>query len=143
MIALALLLQTTVGVWQSWGALRDPQRCWAVSAPAGPRKGDAFLSVGQWPAGHVRDQLQVRLSRERASDAPVLLAVGDRRFRLVARGRDAWAANVDADRAILAAMRASRALAVESRDVGGRRFVDGYALGGAPTAIDAARLACR
>ncbi len=143
MIALPLLLQASIGVWQSWGALRDPERCWAVSAPAGRRTGDAFLSISQWPSRGVRDQLQVRLSRERARGAAVVLAVGDRRFRLAPRGRDAWAPDAAGDRAILNALRTSRALAVESRDAAGRRFVDGYALGGAPTAIDAARLACR
>lgn len=143
MIALSVLLQASVGVWQSWGALNDGARCWAVSAPAGPRRGDAFLSISQWPGLGVRDQLQVRLSRERAPDADVVLAIGGRRFPLVARGRDAWSPDAAGDRAVLTAIRSSRALAVESRDAGGRRFVDGYALGGAPTAIDAARLACR
>ncbi len=147
MIALAALLWAapglTLGVWQSWGAFRDGDHCWAIAAPPGRRAADAFAAISTWPARGLRDQLQVRLSRDRRADAPVVLAVGDRRIRLVARGRDAWAAGPAADRAILAALRSARAMAVESRDTAGRRFVDGYRLGGAPTAIDAARLACR
>ncbi len=141
--ALLLLQPATIGVWQGWGAFRDAERCWAIAAPPGRRSSDAFASVSSWPARGLRDQVQFRLSRDRRADAPVVLAVGDRRFRLVARGRDAWGAEPGADRAILAALRTARAMAVESRDATGRRFVDGYPLGGAPTAIDAARIACR
>ena len=143
MAALLLLQPATVGVWQGWGAFRDADHCWAVSAPPGRRRGDAFASVSSWPGRGIRDQVQFRLSRERRADAPVVLAVGDRRFRLAARGRDAWGAEPGTDRVILAALRDARAMAVESRDPAGRRFVDGYPLGGAPTAIDAARIACR
>lgn len=145
MIAALLLLQSTViGVWDGWGALRDPTRCWAVARPqAVLRDSDAHASVGVWPGRGVDGQVSLRLSRERSADAPVVLAVAGRRFRLVARGRDVWAPDADADRAIVAAMRRARGMAVESRDTRGRRFADGYALAGAPTAIDAARVACR
>lgn len=144
MIGLLLALQAIpIGVWDGWGTFRDGERCWAVSAAAGQRKSDAFASVTQWRTSGANDQLQVRLSRDRQPDAAVVLAVGNRRFRLAPRGRDAWAPDADTDRAILSALRRARAMAVESRDTAGRRFVDGYALGGAPTAIDAARIACR
>lgn len=141
---LALLAPATVGVWQGWGAFRSDDQCWAVAAPSETSPtSDAFASVGVWPARALEGQVQFRLSRERRPGAPVVLAVGARRFRLIARGRDAWAPDSATDRAIIRAMRRVRGMAVESRDPVGRRFVDGYALGGAPTAIDAARIACR
>ena len=144
----ALLLQAAalqpgvIGVWHGWGAFRAADHCWAIARSNRPRS-DAAASLGVWPRLGVDAQLHLRLSRERAAGAAVVLAVGDRRFRLVARGRDAWAADASGDRAILAALRTARAMAAESRDTSGRRFVDGYALAGAPTAIDAARVACR
>ena len=142
--ALALLAQATVGVWQGWGAFRDTTRCWAVAVPVDALpSADAFASISVGPALGLDGQVQFRLSRERRGEAPVVLALGERRFRLVARGRDAWAPDIATDRAVVQAMRRVRGMAVESRDRAGRRFVDGYALGGAPTAIDAARIACR
>jgi hypothetical protein len=46
------------------------------------------------------------------------------------------------DAAIRAAMRSAQTLTVFYRDAKGRRFYDRYHLAGAPTAVDAATLAC-
>lgn len=151
-LLIALLLaapaaaRETVGAWRGWAAFRDPDRCYAIAAPVmagGQSRWRAFASVGTWPARHLRASLHVRLSRERDRSAPVTLSVGERRFRLVANGVDAWAADAPSDRAVVSALRVGRSMSVEAVGIGGRPFADTYALAGAATAIDAAALACR
>ncbi|WP_443025953.1 MULTISPECIES: hypothetical protein [unclassified Sphingomonas] len=134
-----------IGIYKSWGAFRDasPDRCFAIARPvmAGGRS-SGFASVATWPKRGLHASLYVRLSRERDRSAGVTLTVGERRFALVANGLDAWAGDAPGDRAIVAAMRSGRSMSVEAVGVGGRPFVDVYALSGAATAIDAAVLAC-
>jgi hypothetical protein len=151
MIAALLLLlaapagRETIGVWRGWGAFRDrrPPRCYAIARPivAGGRP-DGFATVATWPARGLRGSLHIRLSRERDRSAGVTLTVGERRFALVADGRNAFAPDRASDRAVVAAIRSGRSMSVEAVGAGGRPFADVYALGGAATAIDAAALAC-
>lgn len=149
-VALLLLLaapqgRETIGVWRGWGAFRDaaPARCYAIARPivAGGRP-DGWASVASWPGRGLRASVHVRLSRERDRSAGVTLTVGERRFQLVADGRNAFASDAAADRALVAAMRGGRSMSVEAVGAGGRPFADVYALAGAATAIDAATLAC-
>jgi hypothetical protein len=135
----------TIGIYQGWGAFRDadPARCYAIARPivAGGRDG-GFASVATWPARGLRNSVYVRLSRERDRAQGVTLSVGERRFRLVATGVDAWATDAPSDRALVSAIRSGRSMSVEAVGIGGRPFADVYALAGAATAIDAAALGC-
>jgi hypothetical protein len=134
-----------LGIFESWGAFRDasPRRCYAIAAPVRGR-GDPkpFASIATWPGEGIRNQLHVRLSRQRHPRATVTLAIGERRFELVSGERDAWAPDASTDAAIVAAARSGRSMSVESTGLNGRPFADVYALGGAATAIDAAALGC-
>lgn len=132
-----------LGVYQGWGAFADaaPRRCFAIARPVRQR-GRAFVAVARWPDSGARAQVHFRLSRARHPQAQVTLAVGDRRFRLIAGPDDAWAPDARADAAIVAAMRDARSMSVESVAARGGAFADTYALAGAATAIDAAVIAC-
>lgn len=152
MIAALLLLaaagqapgRVPLGIFEGWGSFRDaaPARCYAIAQPVqGARRG-AFASVAGWPGQGVRNQLHIRLSRVRDPRAKVTLSVGERRFELIAGPSDAWAPDVRTDAAIVAAMRSSRSMSVESIARGGGAFADVYALKGAATAIDAAAVGC-
>jgi hypothetical protein len=90
----------------------------------------------------VGHQVYVRLSRERSSNGGITLTAGGRRFRLVAKGNGGWAKDRTMDMAIIAAVRASRSMSVESIGKNGGAIVDAYALRGAASAIDAAALGC-
>lgn len=153
-VALLLLLaappfrdtaRETIGVWHGWGAFRDrePSRCYAIARPivAGGRP-EGFASVATWPGRSLRASIHIRLSRERDRSARVTLSVGERRFALVADGRNAFAGDAASDRALVAALRSGRSMSVEAVGTGGRPFADVYALAGAATAIDAATLGC-
>lgn len=136
-----------LGVYAAWGAFRDetPHRCFAIAQPlrsGGASRWKPFASVATWPDQGIRNQVHIRLSRSRDPRARVTLSVGERRFGLVAGDADAWAPDKRTDAAIVAAMRDSRSMSVETVSKGGTPFADVYALSGAATAIDAAGLGC-
>ena len=87
-------------------------------------------------------EFHARLSRVPRAGATVMMTIGNRPFLLVARGDWAWSRGPAHDQAIIAAMRDSAWMHVDSRDGAGRRFSDPYSLDGAPTAIDAAAARC-
>lgn len=147
LIATPAVARESLGVFDSWGAFTDPSpwRCYAIAQPvrAGAAAGwRPFASVSTWPRQGLRNQLHIRLSRERNPQSRVTLSVGDRRFELVAGDADAWAPDARTDAAVVAALRSSRSMSVETLGKNGAPFADVYALRGAATAIDAAALAC-
>jgi len=133
-----------VGVYGLWGAFQDAQRCYAIAQPSDSthRGAPAFASVGYWPRQGARGQLHFRLSREKRGESAVLLRIDGRSFQLIGRGADAWAPDARADAELLAAMRTGLIMSVETRAVTGGIVRDVYRLRGAPSAIDAAALAC-
>jgi len=136
-----------LGVFGNWGAFRDaaPRRCFAIAEPDPIRtRGDwrPFASIANWPAHGIRNQLHVRLRKNRAGDTAVTLSIGDLRFPLVAGRADAWAADPHADAAIVRAIRSGEWMVVSAKAEKGGTFVDSYRLRGAATAIDASTIAC-
>jgi hypothetical protein len=133
-----------LGVYGLWGAFRDPARCYAIARPTASSLGrtDAFASVGYWPRQGARGQLHFRLSGEKRAESAVLLRVDGRTFQLIGRGADAWAPDARTDAELLGAMRSGLSMTVETRTLRGGILRDQYALRGAPSAIDAAALAC-
>jgi hypothetical protein len=148
LMALALaapaMARESLGVFNSWAAFRDPDtpRCYAIATPSGGRDGDAFMSVAFWPEARVRGQIHIRLTASVNAGRPLILAAGDRRFALMARGRDAWARDERADTAIIAALRGASHVGVAGTRASGGRLAMGWSLRGAATAIDAAALGC-
>lgn len=150
-LAAPAMARDSLGVFDSWGAFSDPspRRCFAIAQPVqagGASRWRPFASIASWPApggaGGGARQLHIRLSRARDARARVTLSVGERRFELVAGNADAWAPDARTDAAVVAAIRSSRSMSVETLSSGGVPFTDVYALRGAATAIDAASLAC-
>ena len=87
-------------------------------------------------------EFHAQLSRIPRAGSSVMLDIGGQPFMLVTRGDWAWSRGGRQEQAIIAAARNASAMRIEARAADGRRFVDTYALGGAPTAIDAAAAAC-
>jgi hypothetical protein len=137
----------TLGVFERWGAFRDPAqgRCYAIARGSGlgaSRRWQPFAAVGYWPRQGVRGQINIRLSRELAPGAPASLTVGGRSFALTGGAADVWARDRRDDAAIVAAIRGGGALIVQGRSKTGESFSDRYELRGAATAIDAAAFGC-
>ena len=146
-LAVPLAARDSLGVFDNWGAFRDPGagRCYAIAAPEpsrGPSEYRAFASVGTWPRRGVRGQVHFRLSRKLAAEPGLSLSIGGRRFALIGGGGDAWAQDKAMDAGVVAAMRSAGSMTVSARDTRGRRFSDRYDLGGAATAMDAATIGC-
>ena len=146
-LAAPLAARDALGVFGSWGAFRDarPLRCFAIAEPPS-RFRDAifrpFAAIASWPGRNARGQLHIRLRKAKLAGAPIMLAIGERRFPLVGGGGDAWAPDARSDAAIVAAMRSGSSMSVSTRAENGRAFADAYGLRGAATAIDAAALGC-
>jgi hypothetical protein len=137
--AAPLVAKERLGAYQSWAAFKDAEipRCYAIGAADESSGTGGYVSVGFWPKRGLSHQLYVRLSRPRNSNAGITLSVGGRRFQLVADGNGGRAKDRAMDRAIIAAMRSSQSMSVQSSGT-----TDAYALRGAASAIDAAALGC-
>ncbi len=138
-IAAPLLAKERLGAYQSWAAFKDAEvpRCYAIGSPDESSGTGGYVSVGFWPKRGLSHQLFVRLSRTRSSNAGITLSVGGRRFQLTADGNTGRAKDRAMDLAIIAAMRSSQSMSVQSSGI-----TDAYALRGAASAIDAAALGC-
>jgi hypothetical protein len=142
-----ILARDSLGLFETWGAFTDPAvpRCFAI-AMAEPslkrREYQPYAAIGTWPRRDVRGQVHFRLSRRVLPNAPIVLAIGDQRFRLTGGGGDAWAADKRMDAAIVAAMRSARSMTVASRDTNNAGFSNTWPLAGAATAMDAAAIGC-
>lgn len=151
LIALAALLtaaplaaRDSLGVYDGWAAFRDaaPARCYAIAKAQGPTPAPAYATIANWPDRKVRGTLHLVLSRDIAEGAAARLSVGERRFDLVTKGRNAWAKDARDDAAIIAALRSAARMSVSAKGAKGGAFSDRYALAGAATAIDAATVGC-
>ncbi len=142
--SLAAAQPRALGVFGLWGAFRDEAHCYAIAQPVSSsiRGTKPFASAGYWPRQGARGQLHFRLSGEQRAGSAVLLRIDDRTFQLIGRGADAWAPDTRADQEIVGAMRTGIAMVVETRSARGGIVRDQYRLRGAPSAIDAAALAC-
>lgn len=138
---------TALGVFDGWGAFRDPAtpRCYAIAAPAatiGTPQSSPYVSIGYWPKSRIRGQFYVHLSKDRGAGRDLRLTIGSRRFVLTGNGAHGWASDARMDAAIIAAMRSAPSMSIESATSGGGAIADTYRLRGAATAIDAAALGC-
>jgi hypothetical protein len=137
LVAAPLAARESLGVYDSWAAFKDarPARCYAIAKAEGTPAAPAYATISNWPDRKIRGAVHFVLSREAAGS--VRLSIGDKRFTLVAKGRNAWAADARQDAAIVAAMRSASRMSVS-----GGGFTDRYTLSGAATAIDAATVGC-
>lgn len=142
MLTAPLAARDSLGVYDSWAAFKDasPKRCYAIAKAQGSPPASAYATISNWPDKNVRGAVHFVLSREAAGN--VRLSVGDKRFDLVAKGRNAWGADARQDAAILAALRSAGRMSVSARSAKGGTFTDRYVLAGAATAIDAATVGC-
>jgi hypothetical protein len=143
-LAAPLAARESLGVYDQWAAFRDdkPLRCYAIAKAQGKPPASAYATISTWPDRKVRGAVHIVLSREVADKAAVRLALGGKRFDLVAKGRNAWAKDPREDAAIIAALRSASRMSVSARSAKGGSFTDRYTLSGAATAIDAATVGC-
>ncbi|PZU07010.1 hypothetical protein [Sphingomonas sp.] len=132
----------SIGQFGRWGAFRaaDGASCYAIAQPSrSGREDGAYLTISSWPARRLVRQIHVRFRGVPADGA--VLSIGERRFPLATNSADGWPASPADGRRIARLVREGGTLRITAR-IGGRRISDTYALAGAPSAIDAADLAC-
>lgn len=134
-----------VGTYGLWGAFRETGRCFAIAeaATSSTRGTRPFATVAFWPGAGPGGQLHLRLSQQKRAESAVLLRIDERTFPLTGRGWDAWSSGPAMDAEVVTAMRSGQLMVVETRSANGGLVRDQYRLQGAPSAIDAAALACR
>jgi hypothetical protein len=151
LLALALILSAPAAASQllfaggQWVALDRGGTCEAASrslriAQKGRVQARAGFAFDM--SGTRHGQFFAEMSRVPRAGSTVILTVGTQPFMLATSGHWAWSRDPGQEAAIIGAVRAATGMRVESRDAAGRRFVDRYLLGGAPTAIDAAAAHC-
>ncbi len=143
-LAAPLAARDSLGVYDGWAAFKDakPLRCYAIAKAQGTPPAPAYATISNWPDRKVRGALHLVLSRAVADKSSVRLVVGEKRFTLIAKGRNAWAKDPRDDAAIIAALRSAARMSVSASSAKGGTFTDRYALGGVATAMDAATVAC-
>jgi hypothetical protein len=136
----------SLGVFETWGAFRDPgvPRCYAIARSE--RRGGpiGYATVGIWPRAKVRGQVHFRLSRAVGPGTRIDLRISGQSIALVGSGTDAWAPDARGDAAVIAAMRSAERMTLRARvhRFQGGSFADSYLLAGAATAMDAALVGC-
>ncbi len=143
----ALEARESLGLYDSWGAFRDPvvPRCYAIAMAAPSqlwRDYQPFAAVGTWPKRGARNQVHFRVSRKMAPGAAISLRIGAERFGLIGGGGDAWPADDTQNAAIIAAMRSAPRMTLSATDARGGHFSNTWELQGAASAIDSALLGC-
>lgn len=145
MLVHLLLAAQLVAASGDWAAFDRGPVCEAVSRSlllARTGQAQPLAAIAFDRAGPRLGEFSVRFKRSVRPGSSVVLTIGDQPFLLVARGAAAWSRGPRQEAAIIAAIRSSTGMRAEARDLAGRRMVDRYSLGGAPTAIDAAAAAC-
>ncbi len=133
-----------ISAHREWAAIRFGERCEARSRAVTVQRGrpPALAGFAFGAGGRLQGQFYARLSRPARAGSTAILTIGSQPFLLAVRGQWAWGRDARQDSAIASAARYAGSMRVESRDAGGRRFIDRYLLAGAATAIDAAAAAC-
>ena len=150
LLALVLLVepanaQRLLAAGRFWAAFeRGASICEAVSrselvAPPGRTQARAAFAFSR--DGRRRGELHLILSRSVRPGAAAVLSIGQESFLLVTRGNSAWSRGPVQEQAIMAAIRRNGEMRVRAAGLGGS-VSDRYLLAGAPTAIDAAAVAC-
>jgi hypothetical protein len=143
-VATPLAARDGLGVFDDWGAFRDPAvpRCYAIAETGKGGDGTGYVDVATWPRKGVRGQVHFRLSRPLSASPRLSLSLGGMRYALTGGGADAWARDKAMDAAIVAAMRSAESMSISATDRSGHRFTDRYSLDGVATAMDAATVGC-
>jgi hypothetical protein len=136
----------SLGVFETWGAFRDPgvPRCYAIARSERRGGPTGFVTVGVWPNAKVRGQVHFRLSRAIGPGTRIELRISGETIALVGGGFDVWAPDPRGDAAVIAAMRSADRMTVRVKVPTRQRgsFADSYLLAGAATAMDAALVGC-
>lgn len=130
---------TQLGSFNDWNAYlfsdKSGKVCYMASLPKAqkeaPRKrGNTFLSVTHRPGDKSFDVVSVEAGFVYKAGSAVDLDVDGNRIQLFTKGGGAWARDPETDKALVAAFRKGRAVAISGLPLKGKPVVDTYSLSG-------------
>ena len=126
------------GAWASFDRGTACEAATRAQRIASDRSTQAHAAFAFDRSGPRHGQFAARLGKPVAPGATVIMTIDRQPFLLVSRDGFAWSKGPVQESAIIAAVRTGQYLRLEARSATGGRFIDTYALDGAPGAIDAA-----
>lgn len=143
---------TLVAAHGDWGAYLAQggkgKVCYALAqpknrAPAGLKRGDAYIFISTRPAENVRGEVSIMMGfalKEGASGA--VAEIGAQSFELVAKGENAWVKNAAEEAQLADAMRKGSRLVIKAPSAKGAMTTDTYSLSGLGQALDQVKKDC-
>lgn len=143
--------QRSLGSFNDWTAVVDGRAgkklCYAGSTPKKSQgkyvsRGDVHLLVTHRPAEKVNGEISVTAGYTFREGKDVEAVIDGKTFKLFTRGENAWAYDANADRSMVAAMKAGRQMIVRGTSSRGTQTTDTYSLAGFSAALAAIDKAC-
>jgi len=147
----ALAQRKTIGTFSDWTAFADgsgaSRICYVGSVPKKAegkytRRGDTYTLVSHRPGEKVFGEVSVEAGYTYKSDSEVIVDIDGKKFKLFTKGGNAWARDANADKAIVAAMKAGRRMIIKGTSSRGTLTTDTYSLSGITAAYKAIDKAC-
>jgi hypothetical protein len=145
--------EVLLGKFESWEAFTydapESKVCYVFGAPIKSetsrkaKRSDIYFMVTHWPGKKVTAQPSTMIGYQFKEGVDVTLTVGDNNFILYPVGELAWTDKVETERAIVAAMKAGKAMTVKGISQRGTETTDTYSLNGFTAARGAIDSACK
>jgi hypothetical protein len=145
--------EVSLGKFESWEAFTydtpESKVCYVFGAPIKTqtsrkaKRSDIYFMVTHWPGKKVNAQPSTMIGYQFKEGVDVTLSVGDDNFILYPVGELAWTDKVETERAIIAAMKAGKAMIVKGTSQRGTETTDTYSLNGFTAALGAIDSACQ
>jgi len=141
----------TIGTFTDWTAFSDgagdKRICYVGSVPKKAegkytRRGDTYTLISHRPGDGVFGEVSVEAGYTYKPDSEVVVDVDGKKFQLFTKGGNAWANDANADKALVAAMKAGRKMIIKGTSSRGTLTTDTYSLSGLTAAYKAIDEAC-
>lgn len=151
MVNCAAAQQRSLGTFGDWTAMADgssaKKLCYIGTTPKKSEgkytsRGDVHMLVTHRPADKVRGEISLTSGYPFREGKDVEVNIDGKTFKLFSRGENAWAYDAAVDRAIVAAMKAGKAMIVRGTSARGTLTTDTYSLSGFSAALAAIDKAC-
>jgi hypothetical protein len=144
---------TSLGKFGDWEAFSyktaESTVCYAFSAPVKTKaskkvtRDPAYFMISNFPAKKVKGQVSTIIGYTFKSDSEVDLKVGSKDYSLYPVGNGAWADKAETEKAIIAAMKASKSFTVSGISAKGTNTIDSYSTNGISAALGKIDATCK
>ena len=144
---------TSLGKFGDWEAFTYKNEgatvCYVFSAPVKSTaskkvaRDPAYFMISHFPAKKVKGQISTIIGYTFRAASEVDLKIGAKDFSLYPVGNGAWADKAETEKAIVAAMKASKSFAVSGISARGTNTVDTYSTNGITAALGKIDATCK